>query len=161
VKVALLADHPECRETLAAWYLREWPWLFDATSTPFQELDAGSNRDYPPCTLVGFEGPRLVASAALLNEDALPFPEYTPLLGSVVVDPEHRDRGLGREIVLAAMEHARRIGIVQIFLWTPHHRHFYEKLGWEFVRDYTHENRPSSILRIPFDRNPANPECPA
>ncbi|MGH8048099.1 MAG: GNAT family N-acetyltransferase [Chthoniobacterales bacterium] len=146
--LGFLADHPECRPTLAAWYLREWPGLFDDAFTPHHEMDGAMNREQLDCTLLGFVDGRLAASAALLTTDVLPLPEYSPWLGTVVVDPALRSRGLGREITLAALSLACRIGITTLHLWTPHHRAFYEKLGWEFVRNYTLRDHMVSILRI-------------
>ena len=152
--IALLADRPEFRATLAEWYSREWPRLFDAKFTPFDELDACMNRDALDCTILGLADGRLAASAALLARDVLPLPECSPWLGTVVVDPAQRGRGFGRQIVLAAMDHARRIGISTLHLWTPHHRRFYEKLGWQFVRDYQDASISSAILRFQFSKNP-------
>jgi GNAT superfamily N-acetyltransferase len=155
--VAFLADHPECRPTLAAWYQREWPELFDENFTPFHEMDGAMNRDRIDCTLLGFVNGRVAATAALLSEDVLPFPEFSPWLGTVVVDPHLRAQGLGKQIVTAAMQHAVRIGLTTLHLWTPNHRAFYEKLGWTFVRDYAFRDHPVSILRISLPPNPLNP----
>jgi GNAT superfamily N-acetyltransferase len=148
--IGFLADHPECRATLASWYLREWPRLFGKEDTPWDELDAASGRDRLPCTLIGFVDGRLAASAALLVEDVLPVPEFSPWLGSVVVSSELRGRGLGRGIVQAATAHAASIGIGRLHLWTPDHRAFYEKLGWEFIREGALHGRMVSILGISF-----------
>jgi GNAT superfamily N-acetyltransferase len=153
--IRFLADHPECRPTLAAWYQREWPELFDEEFTPWHEMDGAMNRNQLDCTLLGFADGKLAASAALLTEDVLPFPEYSPWLGTVVVDPTLRGRGFGRKIVQAAMSHAISLGLANLHLWTPHHRAFYEKLGWEFVREYALKNHTVSILRIFFRQNPA------
>jgi GNAT superfamily N-acetyltransferase len=155
--IGFLADHPECRPTLTAWYLREWPELFDAHHTPRHEMDGAMNRHTLDCTLLGFAHGRLAASAALLTNDVLPFPDYSPWLGTVVVDPALRGRGLGREIVAAAVTHAALIGLANLHLWTPHHRAFYEKLGWHFVRDYALHGQAVSILGISLPQNPVNP----
>ena len=160
MKIGFLVDHPECRDTLAGWYLSEWPWLYDEASTPYRDFDACRHRDQPDCTLLGFVEDRLVATASLLIDDMLPFPEYSPWLASVTVDPALRGRGLGKQIVLAATNHARQIGILGLYLWTPHHREFYEKLSWRFVRDHLHENHACSILWIPLLENPVNPGNP-
>jgi N-acetylglutamate synthase-like GNAT family acetyltransferase len=138
VTFVFLADRPEYRAVLAGWYLREWPDLFDTTFT-----------------ILALDGRTLFGAASLLAEDVLPLPECSPWLGSVVVDPARRGRGRGRQIVAAAMEHARAIGIETLHLWTPHHRAFYEKLGWKFVRDHLDDFRSVAILQFHFCKNPA------
>jgi GNAT superfamily N-acetyltransferase len=155
VTFAFLVDRPEYRAALAAWYLREWPDLFDANFTPFDELDSCLHRDRLDCTILGFHGGALIGAASLLAEDILPLPECSPWLGTVVVDPELRGRGHGAEIVRAATAHARMLGIGTLHLWTPNHRGFYEKLGWQFVRDYADDFRSAAILRFHLLRNPA------
>ena len=150
---AFLADRPEFRATLAEWYLREWPYLFDGSFTPFHELDSCIHSDRLDCTLLALDGARLIGAASLLTEDVLPLPECSPWLGSIVVDPAQRGRGHGARIVQAATDHARDLGLAMLHLWTPHHRGFYEKLSWEFVRDYVNGAISAAILRFQFPKN--------
>jgi GNAT superfamily N-acetyltransferase len=155
VTFTLLADRPEFRSTLAGWYGREWPDLFDENFTPFHELDSCLHRDQLNCTILALDGDTLLGAASLLTEDVLPLPECAPWLGTVVVDPALRGRGHGKKVVHAATKHARSLGIETLHLWTPHHRGFYEKLGWQFVRDYTDDLRSVAILRLHLFSNPA------
>lgn len=58
-------------------------------------------------------------------------------LGKMSVAPELRNQGIGREIVIAAIEEARRIGARSIFLGSstrlPIAVHLYESLGFAHV----------------------------
>lgn len=146
--LAHLADRPEYAPTLAGWYFREWPDLFADEAAAQAEVASGRNRGRLDCILLGLEGSSLVASAALLTIDVLPLPDLGPWLGSVVADPTLRGRGYGRAIVEAAVSEARALDIPRLHLWTPHHREFYEKLGWAFVRRYTDVHRAVDILRL-------------
>lgn len=58
-------------------------------------------------------------------------------LGKMSVEPELRNQGIGREIVIAAINEARRIGARSIFLGSstrlPAAIHLYESLGFTHV----------------------------
>lgn len=152
----MLADRPDFVPILADWYAREWPFLFDETSTALDEATGCSaNRDSPDCTVVLVDGGP-VAAASLLNEDVLPLPECSPWLGTVVVRPDRRGQGLGRAIVNCAVVHAAAIGIRTLHLWTPAHRAFYEHLGWHHLRDHPFRDESVAILRLSLPENPAN-----
>jgi N-acetylglutamate synthase-like GNAT family acetyltransferase len=58
-------------------------------------------------------------------------------LGTVYVLPEYRRRGLGSEIVAAAVHLARTLEIKTLYLFTPDQERMYRRLGWipiEFTR---------------------------
>jgi len=62
-------------------------------------------------------------------DDVLPYPEFSPWLGSVIVRADRRGAGLGTQIVRETMLRAGAMGIRTLHLWTPDHRHFYERLA--------------------------------
>lgn len=78
-------------------------------------------------TLVAREAGRIVGSAAVES--------YGPcaLLRSVAVGGEHRGRGLGRRLTLAALELARKRGASQAFLLTETADDFFSRLGFTAV----------------------------
>ena len=51
---------------------------------------------------------------------------------SLAVDPDHRGRGLGRRLVEACVEEARRLGIRRLMTLT-YERAFFERLGFKVV----------------------------
>jgi N-acetylglutamate synthase and related acetyltransferases len=153
----LLADVPHLAPTLAAWYDAEWPYLFRPGFTALDEAEScARNRDRPDCTVVLLENDEPVAAASLLVDDVLPYPEFSPWLGSVIVRADRRGAGLGTQIVRETMRRAGAMGIRTLHLWTPDHRHFYERLGWSFVQEEMVQAKPVAILRLSLPRNPAN-----
>lgn len=53
-------------------------------------------------------------------------------LKSLAVDEAHRGRGIGRQLVLAAIEEGRRLGLSRLFALTRE-KAFFEKLGFAVV----------------------------
>ncbi|GAB3730640.1 GNAT family N-acetyltransferase [Silanimonas algicola] len=123
--------------TLAAWHHAEWGALYAGWSEDdaFAELQAHAACEVVlPSTWValGEDGAPL-GSVSLLVEDA---PDLAalggPWLASLYVGPVFRGRGLGEALVHHAVRRAFAAGIPRLRLFTPHHRAFYERLGWSF-----------------------------
>lgn len=70
-----------------------------------QIIDAGGQ------VLIARLGEEIVGCVALLREEGHPLE-----IGKMVVAPELRGRGLGRAIMVAAIEHARALGDTTVFL---------------------------------------------
>ena len=51
-------------------------------------------------------------------------------LASVYVDPPHRDKGVGSQLVQHVMTEARQLGFAEMYLFTPDREQFYTRLGW-------------------------------
>jgi predicted N-acetyltransferase YhbS len=121
--------------TLARWHHAEWASLYDGWSEEdaLAELEAHASHDgVLPSTLValGEDGAPL-GSVSLLVEDSPELVEFQgPWLASLFVVPEARGRGLGEALVRALVAQAAAAGLPHLRLFTPHHRAFYERLGW-------------------------------
>lgn len=100
----------------------------------------------------------VLATASLVENDLPidhPYPE--PWLASVVVAPEYRTNGLGRRIVLTAVQWAATHLKTKIMLYTPdtHIVPFYQRLGAK-VRELTTWFRGEFIviMEFPYDEEP-------
>lgn len=84
--------------------------------------------------LVATDGGELVGHAQMIEDDA----PATWELKSLAVVEAHRRGGLGRRLVLAGVEHARRCGARRVILSTgaadAGTLHFYQRLGFRLVR---------------------------
>ena len=91
----------------------------------------------------------------LVLEDAPEFCDQgSPWLASLYVAPEQRGRGLGARLVHAAVDAAAGQGIDQLFLFTPDHAKFYERLGWSRMLRTTLKGTPVDLMTIhpPLDK---------
>lgn len=131
--IAFIDRHRDHIATLASWHHGEWGHLFDDWTLEIattELLDHASRRTLPT-TLVLVENDRLLGSVSLLFEDAAELDDFgSPWLASLFVVPEARGRGLGAALVNAALALAIDSGVSRLFLFTPDHAAFYQRLGW-------------------------------
>lgn len=131
--IEFLADHPHWVETLAAWHHAEWAHLFDewTLEVATAELADHVTRRSVPTTLVLHDSGQLLGSVSLVIEDAPELQgEGSPWLASLYVLPSARGRGHGSRLVHAAVNLAAEQGVDCLYLFTPDHAAFYERLGW-------------------------------
>ncbi len=105
------------------------------------------NRDHLDSCIVGWVGDEPVACVSLLREDFIPRPEFSPFVASVYVVPSYRGCGYGKDVLKAAENHARNLGLGVVHLWTTDHRRFYEALGWDWVENIEVVGRRADVLR--------------
>ena len=77
-------------------------------------------------------------------------PHLTPWLESVYVKKEARKKGLGREVVLKTMEHASKLGVQRLYLYTPSEEAWYKKMGWEVLERTRYHGAAVSVMKYDF-----------
>ncbi len=158
MRIEFLADHPQHALTLARWHHREWgPLMRDWSHDDAQrELTGHATRRIIPTTLVLLDADDAVlGSVSLLDEDASQFRELSPWLANLFVAPPARGRGLGAGLVAAAQALARELGVSRLYLFTPRHVAFYQRLGWQLLGERLLDAQPVSLMAIelaPLDR---------
>ncbi|HEX4853512.1 GNAT family N-acetyltransferase [Arenimonas sp.] len=131
--IRFLADVPGHADTLAAWHHAQWSPLYDdwTLEQTQAELRDHATRRARPTTLVALEGERLLGSVSLVDEDAPELRDQGDAwLASLYVVPEARGTGLGKQLVRALVGFAAGQGVERLWLFTPDHAGFYERLGW-------------------------------
>jgi GNAT superfamily N-acetyltransferase len=86
-----------------------------------------------PTALVAFEGNQVLGTSALKPQDLDIRPQLTPWLGGMFVLPQHRGRGIGALLVSKTIAEARRLGLTQLYLWTPASESLYARHGWAVI----------------------------
>jgi N-acetylglutamate synthase-like GNAT family acetyltransferase len=71
--------------------------------------------------------------------------DLSPWLANVYVNANHRNKGLGKLLVNAVIEHARAIGLQKIYLFTADKADFYRALGWSMI---SHEDYKGEMVTI-------------
>lgn len=103
-------------------------------------------RDFFVAEVITDEGPRFAGNGAL----HILWGDIAEVRG-LAVAPEARASGVGRALVAATEEEARRVGIPVLFAWT-YEVGFFERCGFNLI-DKTRELHPrvwSECLRCPF-----------
>jgi GNAT superfamily N-acetyltransferase len=133
MRLDFLDRHPRRVPTLAGWHHAQWGHLYShwTLEVATAELADHATRRGLPTTLVLLDGDELLGSVSLVLEDA---PELcahgSPWLASLFVRPERRGEGHGVRLARAAVAHAAGLGVEELFLFTPEHAGFYQRLGW-------------------------------
>ena len=131
--IDFLDRHPGLVPTLAGWHQAQWGHLYSHWTLPVAtaELADHATRRTLPTTVVSVEDGAPLGSVSLVLEDAPELSAHgSPWLASLYVAPAARGRGLGARLVQAAVAHAASLGVAELFLFTPEHVAFYQRLGW-------------------------------
>jgi predicted N-acetyltransferase YhbS len=151
VQVEPLCGHPERIRVLARWHFGEWSHLYPEWTAEAVERELSSHVDPSriPTTLVAVEDGELIGSVSLIEHDGLPGWEHlTPWLASLYVRSDRRGRGIGRRLVKETVAEARRLGVHELYLFTPGQRDFYSGLGWNVVAETVCGPEPVTVMSV-------------
>ena len=87
-----------------------------------------------------------VGTCLLVRHELESAHELTPWLAGLVVDPDHRNKGIGRALVAAIEAHAASIGVEKLYLYTWQARDFYAGLGWAVVDLFEQDGHPMLLM---------------
>jgi GNAT superfamily N-acetyltransferase len=137
VNLSTLAEHPELVDQLAEWHHETWGQLYgDLWTLADAHKELRAQTVSYPVTLIALHpsNGELMGSVSAIDEDVPGFDDlYSPWLASLFVRPEFRRSGIGRMLVAALEAHMAGLGYSRLHLVTPHHRAWYEPLGWTTV----------------------------
>lgn len=135
MKIAFLCDHPQHWETVADWMFDEFCVVDRPCVTRTMMLEKIKTRKRAfPYTFVALIGDVCVGTITLYDND-LKGESATPWLGSLVVAPAWRGRGIARVLMAYLEGFARARGYSTLYLRTEHTAGYYERLGWRFVKE--------------------------
>jgi amino-acid N-acetyltransferase len=140
VRPARAEDVPAIFENIGQW-AHEGRMLVRPMQNIFENL-----RDFFVCEELTPEGPSFAGNAAL----HILWGDIAEVRGLAVAKGA-QSRGVGRALVAACEDEARRVGIPVVFAWT-YEVAFFEKCGFRLI-DKTRELHPrvwSECLRCPF-----------
>lgn len=148
MKIVNLKDLPSCIETLTQWHYIEWGALYPGCDlSDFRaDMEASLLADVIPQTWVLSEGGRVWGSVSILKEDLPNYPELSPWLANVYVEPSRRGQGYGQQLVKVAMGYAQQENLGPLFLYTPDQVSFYEKLGWRTFNDDSYHGKKIFLM---------------
>lgn len=133
MKITTLATRPDLAGVLSTWHFAEWANLYPGWTREIcrAELEAHRDPEGLPTTLIALEKDDTpVGSVSLLLDDLPGWECYSPWLASLFVVPGRRGAGLGGALLAAAVAEARRLGVKQLYLFTPSHASFYSQRAW-------------------------------
>lgn len=132
-----LLDCQEHKASLAELWYQEISrhWVAGASvDRAMENLSKHLNRDQMPLALTALDGGKPVGMACLRETDGIR-PEVAPWLGSLVVDPAYRNKGVGQILIEAVKERAKNLGYDTLYLlaFDPTIPGWYARLGWQYI----------------------------
>jgi len=126
-----------------------WDHTFDAyVAIPLAEF-AKSQSPLERIWIVEKEG-MIIGSAAIVK-----FSEKEAQLRWLLLHPEVRGRGLGRQLVEDALDFCRDVGYSSVFLWTvntlPIAAQLYQSVGFRQTDELTHELWGSTVTEVRYE----------
>ncbi|TPL60313.1 GNAT family N-acetyltransferase [Mesorhizobium sp. B2-4-2] len=87
-----------------------------------------------------------VGTCLLVRHELEPSHDLTPWLAGLVVDRNHRNKGIGGALVRAIEAHGASIGAERLYLYTWEARDFYAGLGWVVVEPFEQDGHPMQLM---------------
>ena len=76
------------------------------------------------------------------------FEHLSPWLSSLYVPTEKRHKGVGAFLVRELVQHAKKINIPNLYLFTEKSADWYKQMGWITFKKVIHRNFPATIMKI-------------
>lgn len=143
ITIDYLKNHPHHIPALA----KMWADTIGQRWVPHISIEDAINRfqthlnmDELPFTLIALHGKTPMGMCSLRSSDGVR-PDLTPWLGSLVVDPQHHNKGIGKLLINAIKTEAKNRGYQHLYLFTfdPALSKYYRLSGWTmFATDEFH-----------------------
>lgn len=155
LRVEYLADHPEAIRPLTVAFAREWPEYYGDFDPKALRADFESrlNRDALPIALVVMEKNEVVGTATLGGPSIEGFGELQPWINGLWVDRRCRRRGIGRALMDAIEEQAKKLGHETIYAGTDRAVAAFDAWGWEKLDEVKHQGQDVTVLRRRLNRS--------
>ena len=92
-------------------------------------------------------GTEIIGGFGLINNDFMVRTDLTPWLCALFVEPAHRGKGHGGEILDYACSEAKCLGFSKLYLNTDHIG-YYEKYGWQYMGDFAHASGENARVYV-------------
>ena len=147
MRILDLRSEPQHINLLSVWHHRQWSHLNPEHRIKHRAklMEEYLTPQFIPTMFIA-KSPDLIGSAAIVKQDMPSYPELSPWLANVYVKPEHRNKGVGRQLVNHVVEQALNHNIHRLYLFTPDHCEFYLQLGWKILEITHYQNSHVTIM---------------
>ena len=155
ITTALLGEYPTHLPIVADWIFHQWAILKPGATLEnvIERLQSHLQTNELPIMVIALDGAQCIGTASLRSSDLQGHEDLSPWLASVYVPEERRRMGIGAALVQAVEIHAIRLGIRNLYLFTPDREDFYSAIGWESYTTTTHDDQPVVVMRRQLSLN--------
>ena len=131
IVIDYLKNHPHLITTVSQWIFDEWGYLTETDpSTQIAKTCLRLSDDTIPLCIVALEDKQCVGTVSLYVDDLHTRPDLTPWLAALYVYADHRNRGVGGQLINRVLEVAHRFGVHRLYLHTETAEGYYRRKGW-------------------------------
>lgn len=150
ITIDLLKNHPQAIPALAKIWLEVLgcTWMPHVSSTEITGwLNEWLNDSVLPCALIALDGDKPVGMCSLQVNDGIR-PDLLPWLGDLCVAPAYQNRGIGKQLVSAALDKAQALGFENLYLFAFEESliEYYHKQGWRTIGNDLYEGHPVIVM---------------
>jgi GNAT superfamily N-acetyltransferase len=151
--ISLLADDDPLAEEMARIHATEWGHLYPDwdEAVALREFRSHRNDGSLPATLVLREDGVYAGSVSVIFNDCAARPDLNPWLASLYVAPSARGRGLGSQLVQAAVDLAAAVGEQRLYVFTESAASLFESHGFRLIDRTSLHGHPIDILERRLD----------
>ncbi|WP_334189086.1 GNAT family N-acetyltransferase [Noviherbaspirillum sp.] len=136
-----LALHPQAIPILCEWFEAEWPSYYgpDGPGSAQNDLHAYANQGSLPVGVVALDAGKVCGVAALKVESIASHRHLLPWAAAGIVHPSLRGQGIGRLLLYALEQEARKLGFDRIYCGTSTAHGLLQRSNWELIEFIDHE----------------------
>ncbi len=146
--ISLLAQDDPLADELAALHAKEWGHLYPEWDEAAARREFRSHRADGglPATLVFRENGVHAGAVSVIFNDCAARPDLNPWLASLYVKPHARGRGIGAQLIRAAVDLAAAAGEQRLYVFTESAARLFESQGFRPIDRPSLHGHPIAVL---------------
>jgi GNAT superfamily N-acetyltransferase len=155
IEVLDLAERPDVVGLLASWNYQYWekktPEVSFEDWRQFYLRCLESAPPQIPRTLIGFVDGHLFGAVTIVEvDDIKEFVDYRPWIAALIVHEDFRGQRLGLNLMAAALQEVKAMGLLEVFLWTDSQDKWYAEQGWNEIHRMPFGPVEAVVMRMPI-----------
>lgn len=150
MEIYALKHKPIYLDQVAEWLYLEWGIKTAGNSilSVKEKLETFKNIDKIPINFVALKRDNLVGTFNLMLSDPPKRRDLSPWFGSLYVNPDYRNQGIGTFLLKSAVSRAKELGIQKLYLCTPTQQKMYAMSGWQPIDEVNFRGEEVTIMEI-------------
>ncbi|WP_395645271.1 GNAT family N-acetyltransferase [Terricaulis sp.] len=147
ISIEPLASRLNTLQTLSEWFELEWPAYYGAggPGDARRDLETYANQGNLPTGVVALHAGAVCGVAVLKADSIASHRHLSPWAAAGLVKTSMRGQGVGRLLLAALEDEARKLGFDHIYCGTSTAENLLRRCGWRLLERIDHEGEPLGI----------------